>query len=52
MSLFLFGRMVKSLTVMKTGMLARNQTPIQMKMLNMKKKILKMHNLSHQEAIT
>lgn len=52
MSLFLYARMVKSMTVTKTGMLTRNQTLTQMKMLNTKKKILKIHNLSHQQAIT
>ncbi|KAJ1406939.1 Zinc finger, PHD-type [Sesbania bispinosa] len=44
-------RMVERLTVMKTGMLTRNQTLTLMKMLNMKRKILKMHNLNPQQAI-
>jgi len=52
MSLFLYDRMVKGLTVMKTGALTMNQTLIQMKMLDTKKKTLKMDYLSHQKATT
>lgn len=52
MSLFLYDRMVKRLTVMKTGALTRNQILIQMKILDMKKKTLKMDYLSHQKATT